>query len=123
MGGKTRLRISSQSLKRAWRTSDLFSEALKGHIGIRTKEMGVEIYNVLKSKDRRRNAKHGQRDCEVFGKAKKAMRQNPWKNGDEQLAHFTRKRKQTLWHLLRTGGKQTAPSDAISNCYRKTIPR
>ena len=29
MGGVNRLRISSQSLKRAWRTSDLFEEALK----------------------------------------------------------------------------------------------
>lgn len=28
-GGATRLRISSQSLKRAWRTSEVFSEQLK----------------------------------------------------------------------------------------------
>ena len=47
MGGKTRLRISSQSLKRAWRTSDLFTEALNGHIGTRTKGMGTEVYNTL----------------------------------------------------------------------------
>ncbi|MDE4907737.1 type I-E CRISPR-associated protein Cas7/Cse4/CasC [Methanogenium marinum] len=40
MGGKERLRISSQSLKRAWRTSDIFYESLAGNIGIRTKEMG-----------------------------------------------------------------------------------
>ena len=32
MGGKTRLRVSSQSLKRAWRTSDLFESALAGHM-------------------------------------------------------------------------------------------
>src|SRR3989338_10183738 len=37
MGGLPRLRISSQSLKRAWRTSDLFAEAMKGHVGTRTK--------------------------------------------------------------------------------------
>ena len=37
MGGTQRLRISSQSLKRAWRTSDIFSKSLEGHIGIRTK--------------------------------------------------------------------------------------
>ena len=35
-GGATRLRISSQSLKRAWRISEVFSEQLKKHIGIRT---------------------------------------------------------------------------------------
>ncbi len=47
MGETQRLRISSQSLKRAWRGSELFKEALSGHIGIRTKEMGVYIYKAL----------------------------------------------------------------------------
>lgn len=47
MGGKQRLRISSQSLKRAWRQSDIFKESLKGFIGIRTKEMGVKINESL----------------------------------------------------------------------------
>lgn len=47
MGGEPRLRISSQSLKRAWRTSDVFGIALNGHIGIRTKEMGIRIFNQL----------------------------------------------------------------------------
>ncbi len=45
MGGVDRLRISSQSLKRAWRTSELFESAVKGHIGTRTKKLGVEVYN------------------------------------------------------------------------------
>ena len=40
MGGVNRLRISSQSLKRAWRTSDVFKEKLSNNIGTRTKEMG-----------------------------------------------------------------------------------
>jgi CRISPR system Cascade subunit CasC len=40
MGNSQRLRISSQSLKRAWRTSDLFESALSGHVGVRTKRMG-----------------------------------------------------------------------------------
>lgn len=30
LGGATRLRVSSQSLKRAWRTSALFEQALAG---------------------------------------------------------------------------------------------
>lgn len=50
MGGKTRLRISSQSLKRAWRMSDVFEEALGDHIGTRTKRMGLKIYNSLLGK-------------------------------------------------------------------------
>ncbi|MFH1076140.1 MAG: type I-E CRISPR-associated protein Cas7/Cse4/CasC [Pseudomonadota bacterium] len=43
MGGKTRLRVSSQSLKRAWRTSELFEKSLDGHIGTRTRRLGKEI--------------------------------------------------------------------------------
>ena len=49
MGGKTRLRISSQSLKRTWRTSDVFQQTFEGHIGIRTKEMGTKIKDALMS--------------------------------------------------------------------------
>src|ERR671928_187197 len=47
MGGVQRLRVSSQSLKRAWRTSDTFKEALSGYIGTRTKEMGLRVYERL----------------------------------------------------------------------------
>jgi len=47
MGGKLRLRISSQCLKRTWRTSEMFREALGGQIGTRTKEMGAAIYHSL----------------------------------------------------------------------------
>jgi len=50
MGGYDRLRVSSQSLKRSWRTSDLFEQALKGHIGTRTKEMGLIVYKRLSEK-------------------------------------------------------------------------
>jgi len=47
MGGSQRLRISSQSLKRAWRTSDLFGQALANHKGIRTKEIGIKVYEAI----------------------------------------------------------------------------
>jgi len=50
MGGYDRLRVSSQCLKRTWRTSDIFEQAMAGHIGTRTKEMGLKIYNALKEK-------------------------------------------------------------------------
>lgn len=39
-GNAPRLRVSSQSLKRAWRTSDVFESALAGHLGTRTKKIG-----------------------------------------------------------------------------------
>ena len=48
MGNTPRLRVSSQSLKRAWRTSDVFKEMLGGQvIGIRTKEMGRAVFTAL----------------------------------------------------------------------------
>ncbi|HPW36056.1 MAG: CRISPR system Cascade subunit CasC [Syntrophorhabdus sp. PtaB.Bin027] len=47
MGGVDRLRISSQANKRAWRTSDIFEKGMAGHIGKRTKEMGLKIYDEL----------------------------------------------------------------------------
>ncbi|MEB6855777.1 type I-E CRISPR-associated protein Cas7/Cse4/CasC [Proteus cibi] len=47
MGGFERLRISSQSLKRHWRTSELFTNALAEKIGVRTREFGLIIYDEL----------------------------------------------------------------------------
>lgn len=43
VGGVQRLRVSSQCLKRAWRTSEVF----EAETGIRTKEMGVKIKDAL----------------------------------------------------------------------------
>jgi CRISPR system Cascade subunit CasC len=47
MGNTTRLRISSQCLKRAWRTSDIFQNIGAEHVGIRTREMGRYIFKAL----------------------------------------------------------------------------
>ncbi|SDH67987.1 type I-E CRISPR-associated protein Cas7/Cse4/CasC [Roseospirillum parvum] len=47
MGGAPRLRVSSQSLKRAWRTSDAFQQALAGHLAQRTKRLGEELHDHL----------------------------------------------------------------------------
>ena len=44
MGGTERLRVSSQSLKRNWRISDVFEHALGENIGTRTKRLGFEIF-------------------------------------------------------------------------------
>jgi len=43
VGGATRLRLSSQALKRAWRTSETFSAALAGHMGKRTQRLGEVV--------------------------------------------------------------------------------
>ncbi len=72
MGGAPRLRISSQSLKRAWRKSELFGTALDGHLGTRTKELGRKVTEELlvrgvKEKQAREWAR---KIAEVFGKLK-----------------------------------------------------
>ena len=43
LGDVPRLRISSQSLKRAWRTSNIFQDRLAGSMGVRTKRMGLDL--------------------------------------------------------------------------------
>lgn len=43
VGGEMRLRLSSQSLKRAWRTSEVFETRLKDHLGSRTQRFGEHI--------------------------------------------------------------------------------
>ncbi len=48
LGETNRLRVSSQSLKRAWRTSDVFKAILgDGHLGTRTKELGRKVFCAL----------------------------------------------------------------------------
>ena len=42
-GGAQRLRVSSQSLKRAWRTSDVFATRLGAHRGERTQRLGAKV--------------------------------------------------------------------------------
>ncbi len=46
-GGVHRLRVSSQSLKRAWRTSEIFASRLDGHLASRTQRLGKDVYGHL----------------------------------------------------------------------------
>lgn len=50
VGGTERLRVSSQSLKRAWRESTLFEDAMGEWKGIRTKRFGHDVYKYLITK-------------------------------------------------------------------------
>lgn len=92
VGGVARLRVSSQSLKRAWRTSDMFKDALSGHLGTRTKEMGVRVFTDLKNGgiDERQAREWARAIAGCFGKLKSEKKAE--KNDDlhiEQLAHFS----------------------------------
>ena len=46
-GGAPRLRVSSQSLKRAWRESDTFRSKLDGHLASRTQRLGQDVFDHL----------------------------------------------------------------------------
>ena len=92
MGGHPRLRISSQSLKRAWRTSEVFETALDQHIGTRTKLKGVEIYNALieKGTSKKLAMDSAKSIAGVFGKLKTLSKKEKEAlkklEGDEKLA-------------------------------------
>jgi CRISPR system Cascade subunit CasC len=112
MGGYRRLRVSSQSLKRAWRTSDVFKDALDGHLGTRTKEMGVHIHRRLTQKlgvEDGTAREWTKKIAGVFGKLK---------TGDdheleiEQLAHFGPDERQALDQLAATMAERgSGPTD------------
>ena len=71
-GGVPRIRVSSQSLKRAWRTSDVFKDALHGHLADRTQRLGKDIYDHLldKGADEDRAQKIARSIAGTFGKLK-----------------------------------------------------
>jgi CRISPR system Cascade subunit CasC len=50
VGGVPRLRISSQALKRAWRSSNVFGDRLREHRGQRTQRFGEEIERHLRER-------------------------------------------------------------------------
>ena len=110
MGGFDRLRVSSQSLKRNWRVSDLFEEAMAGHIGTRTKKLGVMAYDALLDagvKEKQAKAWAGS-IADVFGKVKK---DNPLEI--EQLVHVSETELQAVMNLVATlAEEQREPTDA-----------
>lgn len=123
MGGRNRLRISSQSMKRAWRTSDLFESALTGHIGKRTKKMGIEIYNNLCAKGiaERKAAEFAKKIVEFFGATESAVKENPLKELESsQLVHFNRSEIEAIEQLTdRVAEKGKVDTDELKGLVAK----
>ena len=69
-GGAPRLRISSQSLKRAARTSHSMQEALQGSLGARTRRIGEEIRTALQAQgaDDEKATMLASKLADIFGK-------------------------------------------------------
>ncbi len=94
LGGATRLRVSSQSLKRAWRTSALFEQALAGHIGIRSGRIAREAATILIEKGIEEKKSHrmgGKKLRIILGKLKTTKKpKDPLTNAEtEQLVHIS----------------------------------
>src|SRR6266478_2241809 len=70
IGGSERLRISSQSLKRAVRTSDVFKTKLDAHLAKRTQRLGAQIRDHLAKKgmDDKTSLNTARKIAAVFGK-------------------------------------------------------
>ena len=115
VGDANRLRVSSQSLKRAWRTSDVFEKTLQGHIGVRTKEMGEKIYHaLLEKKVSEKNAREWAKAIAgQFGKLKSDKKTD--NNQDlhiEQLAHFGPEEQAAMMSLVdKLAASGTAPTE------------
>ena len=78
-GGVPRLRVSSQSLKRAWRTSSVFETRLKGHLASRTQRLGKLILDHLVSKGMgsEKAVMVAREIADLFGKVKGVKDDNP----------------------------------------------
>lgn len=98
MGGFDRLRVSSQSLKRNWRCSDIFESSLADNIGKRTKRFGQQVFDLMITKGAsEKNAKVWAAEIAgVFGKIKKDSLEI------EQLAHISPEEKTAAFELAET---------------------
>lgn len=117
MGGAERLRVSSQSLKRHWRTSDLFQDAMAGHVGTRTKRLGVEVKNqLLEGGVNEKDAKEwASAVAGVFGALKKDSVEI------EQLAHIGPEERQAVESLTRQliSGTRSPSEDELKLLRKK----
>jgi CRISPR system Cascade subunit CasC len=112
-GGVTRLRLSSQALKRAIRTSDGFKAALEGHLGQRTQRIGEEVSRHLLegglAQDRARAI--AREVADAFGKLKAETDPDPLQT--EQLAFVSPdERRSALAWADRLAAGETAKPEA-----------
>ena len=86
-GGVPRLRLSSQSLKRAARLSDVMRERLQGHMGERTRRLGDEVRKHLleRGADEARATNIARDIADIFGKL-----DNPAGKTDDQNPAYVR---------------------------------
>ncbi|MBN8441944.1 MAG: type I-E CRISPR-associated protein Cas7/Cse4/CasC [Thauera sp.] len=115
MGDALRLRVSSQSHKRAWRTSEIFEGALAGHIGTRTKDMGKRVFaELIAAGASEKNAREWARlIVGKFGKLKSEKKSDKGEDLQiEQLAHFSPEEIEAIGDLTQTcATRNSGPTD------------
>lgn len=111
-GGVQRLRISSQSLKRAWRTSDIFATRLGERVGKRTQRLGQLVYDRLMEGGMggADAVEAARRIAAVFGKLNDAEGDNPV--FIKQLAFISPEERQHAMELASriAAGEEVEPS-------------
>ena len=125
MGNTDRLRISSQSLKRAWRTSDCFYQSLSDHIGVRSRRFARDwvykplIDNGISEKIATASAI---KIASQFGKVKNEKSpKDPLSNLEiEQLVHISSNEQQAIKQLVDLiVSEKREPSDDEVKLLRK----
>ncbi|WP_227284943.1 type I-E CRISPR-associated protein Cas7/Cse4/CasC [Boseongicola sp. H5] len=91
VGGAPRLRLSSQSIKRAARQSPAFQQALEGHLGARTKRIGEVIAEHLEDQgaDAAKAKEVAAQVADVFGKLDEARNKKEGVLRTAQLAFIS----------------------------------
>lgn len=111
LGGVDRLRISSQSLKRAWRTSKLFEQVLADSIGTRTKLLGKKlVFDVLVDAGipEKKASEWSNQIAAVYGKLDDA-KDRPFQI--KQLVHISPEELLTLQNLVSKLAREKRPPE------------
>ncbi|VYU00279.1 type I-E CRISPR-associated protein Cas7/Cse4/CasC [Metakosakonia massiliensis] len=124
MGGVERLRVSSQSLKRAWRVSETFEEAMDGFIGKRTRRIGIDyVYQPMKNAGiaDKLVMSTAKKIAEQFGKLKNDKNARDEKNLEiEQIVHVSQHEIALIKQLVETLIKENRePGDEELKLLRK----
>lgn len=124
MGGVERLRVSSQSLKRAWRVSETFEEAMDGFIGKRTRRIGIDyVYQPMKNAGiaDKLVMSSAKKIAEQFGKLKNDKNARDEKNLEiEQIVHVSQHEIALIKQLVETLIKENRePDDEELKLLRK----
>ncbi len=118
LGGHPRMRISSQAIKRAIRTSDAFATALEGHQGSRTQRIGevVERHLLGKGIDAEKATEIAREVGGAFGKMKAKGVQT------EQLAFISPEERDTALDFAEklAGGEALPEKKALAKMLLRT---